>query len=262
MEEKELKTSPKQRIIIGLIAIIMVGSMIASYAAIILNSGGSNNNSTQSKISDAKKEEYEEEYARLSDEFAGVTKADFDKFIAYQSEIKAFNEESANESDTVAKKELVEGTGEEVKADGSNYLAYYIGYCADETVFDSTLDDPDDPSGFEKALDPSLGMIEGWTQGVSGMKIGGIRRITVPGKLAYGDSMEICGGKNKPLRFIVMAVAKEEPLKSLAAELDDAYMRYQYAQMGMDYDEMMQASAAAPEEAEMVETAEGEEEQK
>ena len=253
MEEKELKTSPKQRIIIGLIAIIMVGSMIASYAAIILNGGGKSSPSEPSKISDAKAAEIEKEYEKVSSEFAEATKGDYEKFIQFKSEIKAFNEESANESDVVAKKELVEGTGEAVKDDGSNYLAYYIGYCADESVFDSSLDDPENPTGFLKALDPSLGMIEGWTQGVSGMKIGGIRRITVPGKLAYGDSMEICGGKNKPLRFIVMAVAKEEPFASLAAELDDAYMRYQYAQMGMDYDEVMKASEEAPEETEIVE---------
>ena len=39
MNEKELKTSPKQRIVISLIAIVMLGSIIASYAAIILNGG-------------------------------------------------------------------------------------------------------------------------------------------------------------------------------------------------------------------------------
>ena len=37
MDEKELKTSTKQRVIIGAIAIIMLGSMIAGYAAIVIN---------------------------------------------------------------------------------------------------------------------------------------------------------------------------------------------------------------------------------
>ena len=72
------------------------------------------------------------------------------------------------------------------------------------------------------------------------MKLGGIRRITMPGEMAYGDSMEICGGYNKPLRFMVMAIPKEEPMKSMAAELDDAYMRVQYAQYGVDYDSIKQ----------------------
>ena len=68
------------------------------------------------------------------------------------------------------------------------------------------------------------------------MKVGGVRRITVPGELAYGDQMEICGGTNKPLRFLVMAVENKDPIKTLASELDEAYMRYQYAQYGIDYD--------------------------
>ena len=245
MEDKELKTSVKQRIIIGLIAVILVGSMIASYALIIMNGSKSQGNTNDNKISDAKKQEYTTAYYDELAKFTEATKADFDKFIAYKSEIKAFNEESANEAGTVQKKELVEGTGDAVAADGSNYLAYYVGYCADESIFDSTLDDKENPTGFSKTLDPSLGMIEGWTKGVEGMKIGGIRRITIPGPLAYGDSMEICGGKNKPLRFLVMAVAKDGALAEMSAKLDDAYMRYQYAQMGIDYDKMMTSSAAS-----------------
>ena len=87
-------------------------------------------------------------------------------------------------------------------------------------------------------LDASLGMIEGWNAAVVGMRIEGIREITVPGELAYGETTEICGGTNKPLRFLVMAKAKEDPLKSLATELDQAYMRLQYAYYGIDYDSM------------------------
>lgn len=240
MEEKELKTSPKQRIFITLIAVIMLGSMIASYAAIILNGNGSSNASSSdevSEISDEKAAEYEEAYNKVVTEFSEKTKDDYDKFIAYKSEIKAYNETSANDNGLQIK-DLKEGSGDAVKSDGSNYLAYYVGWCADESVFDSTLDDSDDPSGFAKVLDPSLGMIEGWTQGVEGMKIGGVRRITIPGELAYGDSMEICGGKNKPLRFLVMAVERSDSLKKLSDELDTAYMRYQYAQYGLDYDSM------------------------
>ena len=39
MEEKDLKTSPKQRIVIIVIAVLMLGSIIASYAAIVINGG-------------------------------------------------------------------------------------------------------------------------------------------------------------------------------------------------------------------------------
>ena len=234
MEEKELKTSPKQRFFIILIAVIMLGSIIASYAAIVLN-GSKKSDGEQSKISEEKVEEYEKDFQEKVAEFGAATKGDFDQFIEYKSEIKSFNETAANEGG-VQKKELKEGSGEELKSDGSNYLAYYVGYCADESVFDSTLDDDEEPEAFSKILDPSVGMIEGWTQGVEGMKVGGIRRITIPGELAYGESMEICGGKNKPLRFLVMAVERSDSLLNMSKKLEEASMRYQYAQMGVDYD--------------------------
>lgn len=236
MEEKELKTSLKQRVFITVIAVVMLGSIIASYAAIIMN-GGKSSSTTTANIDPEKVAEYEDAYNNKLAEFKEASKADYDAFISFKSEIKAFNENSANENG-VQTKDLKVGNGAELAEDSSNYLAYYVGYCADESIFDSSFDDNDNPTSFAKILDPSLGMIEGWNIGVEGMKIGGIRRITVPGELAYGDSMEICGGTNKPLRFIVMAVANEEPIKTLSSELDEAFMRYQYAQYGIDYDSM------------------------
>ena len=52
------------------------------------------------------------------------------------------------------------------------------------------------------------------------MKIGGVREITIPGSLAYGDSTEICGGTNSPLKFIVMAIEKSQALAELETKLN------------------------------------------
>ncbi|MBQ2672483.1 FKBP-type peptidyl-prolyl cis-trans isomerase [Candidatus Saccharibacteria bacterium] len=234
MDEKELKTSVKQRIFIGLIAVLMLGSIIAGYAAIILNGGSST--STDSGVDEAKVAEYQAAYDEVQAKFIEATRDDYNKFIAYKGEIKAYNETSANEGG-LQTRDLYKGSGDKI-TDDTEYLAYYVGWCADESVFDSSFDNNDNPTAFTKILDASVGMIEGWTQGVKGMHLDGVREITVPGELAYGDSMEICGGKNKPLKFIVMAKAKEEPLKSLAEEIDTAYMRLQYANYGLDYDQM------------------------
>ena len=235
MEEKELKTSTKQRIIIAIIAVVMLGSVIAGYAAIVISGSAKSSDSTaeELEVDEAKIAEYEEAYNEKVSEFAETTKSDYDKFVAYKTEVKAYNETAAN-TGGVQTRDLHEGSGDAVTSD--NYMAYYVGWCADETVFDSSFDNNTNPTAFNKVLDPSLGMIEGWNAGVDGMKIGGVREITIPSELAYGDQMEICGGKNKPLKFIVMAVAKAEPLKTLAEELDDAYMRLQYAYYGIDYD--------------------------
>ena len=234
MNEKELKTSPKQRIIISVIAIVMLGSIIASYAAIILN-GEKQNTSDTGTISEEKVLEYETAYNEKLAEFKKATQGDFDKFIKYKGEIKAYNEASAN-GGPVETKDLVIGDGRELTEGDSDYYAYYVGWCADESIFDSSLDDKDNPKSFAKILDASLGMIEGWTAGVVGMKINGIRVITVPSTLAYGESMEICGGYNKPLKFMIMAKRKSEDRSKMATELDEAYMRYQYALYGIDYD--------------------------
>ena len=239
MDEKELKTSLKQRIFIGIIAVLMLGSVIAGYALIVAN-GGKTSATTDddSSISEEKITEYQAEYDAKTAEFAEASKDDYDKFISYKSEIKAFNETSANENG-VQVKELVSGSGAIIDED-SEYLAYYAGYCADGSIFDSTFDDNENPTKFSKILNVSaLGLIEGWTEGVKGMKLGGIRRITIPGEKAYGDSMEICGGYNKPLRFVIMAVAKEDPLATLADELETASMKLQYAEYGIDYEAMM-----------------------
>ena len=238
MEEKELKTSPKQRVAIILIAVIMLGSIIASYAAIIMNGGGKASSSSTEGISEEKVLEYEQAYNAKLSEFKEATKSDFNKFVAYKSEVKAYNETSANQNG-VETRDLLKGSGSKIEEGDNDYLAYYIGWCADESVFDSSFDDPTNPTAFEKILDASVGMIEGWNAGVIGMRRGGIREITMPGELAYGDSMEICGGYNKPLKFLVMAVAKEESLSTLAQELDTAYMKLQYAYYGIDYDAEM-----------------------
>lgn len=234
MESKELKTSTGQRWAIGIIAFIMLGSIIASYAAIIV--GNSNSSSSgNAMLDDERMAYYSNKYAEKLATFKEVTADDYATFSQYTSEVKAYNETSANE-EGVAVRDIVKGSGRTLADDDGDYLAYYIGWCADETIFDSSFDSDKNPSAFAKALDVSLGMIEGWYQGMAGVKLGGIREITIPGELAYGNQTEICGGYNKPLRFLVMAVANEDPLKTAASELDTAYMMLQYAYYGIDYE--------------------------
>ena len=238
MDEKELRTSPKQRIFIILIAILMVGSIVASYAAIVA-SGASSSASDENKVDDAKIAEYQAAYNEIQAEFSEKTKSDYDEFIKYKSEIVGYNENSANE-DGIKTRDLKAGSGKELEEGDTDYLAYYVGWCADESVFDSSFDDNENPTAFAKILDASVGMIEGWNTGVVGMKLDGIREVTIPGELAYGDSMEICGGKNKPLKFLIMAKEKTGELSDLSTRLDDAYMRLQYANYGIDYDSVKQ----------------------
>lgn len=239
MQEKELKTSTGQRVAISIIAFFMLGSIIASYAAIIVSNSGSSSSTSEQGLSDERMQYYQSKYAEALSKFKEVSKEDFKKFSPYVSEIKAYNETTANEG-AVQVRDLVKGSGRTLGEKDGEYLAYYVGWCADETIFDSSFDrDTTSPESFVKALDVSVGMIEGWYQGMQGAKLGGIREITVPSSLAYKDQTEICGGYNKPLKFLVMPVAAEDPLKSAASEVDAAYMMLQYAGAGIDYEKEM-----------------------
>ena len=77
--------------------------------------------------------------------------------------------------------DMVVGTGNEAKA-GQVVTVHYTGWLTDGKKFDSSLD-RNDPFVFV------LGggqVIQGWDQGVQGMKIGGKRKLTIPAHLGYG----------------------------------------------------------------------------
>lgn len=234
MDEKELKTSTKQRVFIIFIAVLMVGSIIASYAAIVI-SGSQNSSSTESQVDEEKIAKLTEEFQAKQKELEEASKDDFDKFISYKADVvTAYNENTANENG-LQTRDLEKGSGDEVTS--NNYLAYYMGWCADETIFDSSFDNTESPTVFSAVIDPSMGLIEGWNQGVEGMKLGGIRELTIPSELAYKDEDKACGA-NKPLKFMIMAI----PRKGVPAEYIEAQMRLQYAYYGIDYDDVASGS--------------------
>lgn len=72
------------------------------------------------------------------------------------------------------------GTGEEVRP-GATITAHYTGALVKNGVIFQSSFDFGDPVTF--GLDQ---VIAGWTRGVPGMKIGGIRRLVIPAEQAYG----------------------------------------------------------------------------
>lgn len=76
--------------------------------------------------------------------------------------------------------DLVVGDGPAAAA-GDLVSVHYTGWLEDGTEFDSSVGG--DPFQF------TLGqgqVISGWDQGVTGMQVGGQRRLTIPPELAYG----------------------------------------------------------------------------
>lgn len=76
--------------------------------------------------------------------------------------------------------ELV-GTGAEAKT-GDKVKVHYTGRLMNGKEFDSSVG----KTPFEFTLGQSQ-VIKGWDEGVPGMRVGGKRKLTIPGPLAYGD---------------------------------------------------------------------------
>lgn len=75
----------------------------------------------------------------------------------------------------------VVGTGAEAKA-GQTVTVNYVGTLTDGTKFDSSYD-RNQPFSFKLGAGE---VIQGWDQGVAGMKVGGKRKLVIPPSLGYG----------------------------------------------------------------------------
>jgi len=73
------------------------------------------------------------------------------------------------------------GTGAEAKA-GNTVDVHYVGTLTNGSKFDSSRD-RGKPFSFPLGAGR---VIQGWDQGVAGMKIGGLRKLTIPPHLGYG----------------------------------------------------------------------------
>lgn len=78
--------------------------------------------------------------------------------------------------------EISVGCGAVAKA-GDRVSVHYTGWLTDGSKFDSSKDR-------KQPFDFPLGMghvIAGWDEGVQGMMVGGVRKLTIPSQLGYGE---------------------------------------------------------------------------
>jgi len=95
--------------------------------------------------------------------------------------------------------DIKKGTGPAITA-GQTAVVHYTGWLTNGTKFDSSKD-RGQPFTF-----PLGGgrVIKGWDEGVQGMKVGGVRRMTIPANLGYGA--QGAGGVIPPNATLVFEV--------------------------------------------------------
>lgn len=100
--------------------------------------------------------------------------------------------------------EIVEGDGAEAKA-GDEVTVQYVGVGYDsKEEFDSSWS-RSEPFTFTLGAGE---VIEGWDEGVAGMKVGGRRELTIPANMAYGPTgSPPVIGPNETLIFVVDLIA-------------------------------------------------------
>lgn len=105
---------------------------------------------------------------------------------------------------TALKKEDVKvGTGKTAKVGDSVIVDYTGAVASTGIVFQSSLD-----MGQPIPLEIKDGsVIDGWVQGIPGMKEGGQRRLIIPAKLAYGEQAQSGIPPNSDLVFDVTLIS-------------------------------------------------------
>ena len=95
--------------------------------------------------------------------------------------------------------DVVVGTGAEAQK-GKQVSVHYTGWLTNGTKFDSSKDRG---QPFQFALGRGQ-VIQGWDDGVAGMKVGGKRKLTIPPELGYGPAG--AGGVIPPNATLVFEV--------------------------------------------------------
>jgi FKBP-type peptidyl-prolyl cis-trans isomerase len=85
---------------------------------------------------------------------------------------------------SLEKTDVKVGDGAEAKED-STITVKYTGTLQNGTVFDSTEKQGGTPATFQLSKGK---LIDGWVQGIPGMKVGGERKLVIPPDLGYGAS--------------------------------------------------------------------------
>lgn len=202
-----MSATKTQRIGIWIIAVFMLVGTIGSFVVIVL---ANNNQQSDQQRANAAYAEYQKEgevyQAKVDAQASELSKKYFDTFNQFASRPATFDAAGVTELTT---NDLIDGTGDTITKE-SSFTAYYLGWNPTGKVFDGSINGSVLKAPF--SVTPG-GVIEGWTNGTVGMKVGGVRELTIPAAQAYGETGS---GEdipaNTPLKFIVMIIPTPEAI--------------------------------------------------
>jgi len=215
-----MATPKRQRIGIWIIAIVMVVGTIGSFAVMVLANNNSNVDKEHLKqLSEQYQKDSKVYQAKVDQQAKELSDKYFSEFDQYASRPASFDRDGVKSLKT---EDLKVGDGSVLGKDAT-FTAYYIGWTPDGKVFDSSID-----NGKLKApiTASAGGVITGWTKGVEGMKIGGVRELTIPSDDGYGEKGNGSNiPPNTPLKFVIMVIPSPEviPQPQMPQELLNAY---------------------------------------
>lgn len=193
-----MATSKKQRIGIWIISLIMLVGVLSSFLVLLILP-------KNEAIDQAKQQEqltaYNDAYSTYQTKIDELSAKYYNEFSQYASLPAAFDSQLVTELET---EDLKVGDGEDI-SDETAYSAYYIGWNPEGKIFDQSISD----GALKAPISSDTSFIEGWSEGVVGMKIGGVRLLTIPSDKAYGETGS---GEdipaNTPIKFVIMAIPK------------------------------------------------------
>lgn len=184
-----MSTPLSQKIGIWIIAVVLTIGTLGSFLAMVL--------SVQNQSID--QAEYQKQYEKMLKDQKKSAQKNADNSESFSDEYSAaeFDADSITE---LSVETLIQGEGDAVKATDS-INASYFGWSSNGSIFDSSKkkdSDIDTPVTF--ALD---GVIVGWTEGLTGVKVGSTVKLTIPASKAYGTDGSGIITADSPLQFIV-----------------------------------------------------------
>lgn len=210
-----MATRTAQRVGIWVIAIVLTVGTLAGFIAIIL--APKNQQTDQARLADLQAQ-YQKDVLDTQNKIAAqatqLSGLYFATFSPFASRVGTFDKASVTD---LKKEDLKIGDGAEITAD-TTFSAYYIGWNPDGVIFDQSISGQTLKAPL--AVTPGS-VIKGWTDGAIGMKVGGVRELTIPAEQAYGATGS--GDKiapNTPIKFVLMIIPTPDAIPQAVAPPD------------------------------------------